>query len=157
MSCRSDELKAAVTCKDVIEMYTGLRVKNGFCQCPLHQGDRTPSMKLYPGSRGFYCFGCHQGGDVIKLMMLISGLGFRAACQQLSDDFALGIDFGKRPTYKERREQETRRLQREEHVEDDAAFEAMYQRYLDCIDDPNRQDEAEYLIKWLDAHRGVIG
>ena len=34
--------------------------------CPLH-GEKTPSLKFYEGDRGWTCFGCHKGGDAIKL------------------------------------------------------------------------------------------
>lgn len=36
------------------------------CPLPSHP-DRTPSFVLYVASDSAYCFGCHRGGDVIKL------------------------------------------------------------------------------------------
>lgn len=49
----------------------GLPVKHGFAVCPLHN-DNDASMRVYPGDKGFYCFGCHQGGDVIDFLALIT-------------------------------------------------------------------------------------
>ena len=40
-------------------------VKQVVC-CPLHD-ENTPSMRFYPETNTFYCFGCRQGGDVINL------------------------------------------------------------------------------------------
>lgn len=39
-------------------------------RCPLgfHE-DTTPSFTIYPGDRGWYCFGCGYGGTVIDLAM----------------------------------------------------------------------------------------
>ena len=35
--------------------------------CPFHEGDREPSMKLYPHDNSFYCFGCGAWGDTFNL------------------------------------------------------------------------------------------
>ncbi|MCA9879299.1 MAG: hypothetical protein KC442_16020 [Thermomicrobiales bacterium] len=48
-----------------------------FC-CPLHHDD-TPSLVAYPGERGWYCFGCHAGGDAAKLVAEVLGIGLVAA------------------------------------------------------------------------------
>jgi hypothetical protein len=36
------------------------------CPLPDHE-DLTPSFTVYPGERGWFCFGCLRGGDVIEL------------------------------------------------------------------------------------------
>lgn len=134
-----------MTCKNVIEFYTGERVnQSGFCRCPLHD-EKTGSMKLYHGDRGFYCFGCQNGGDVINLTMMLTGLRFKAACQKLSDDFHLGLEIDRPLTYDQRRELEVARIERQmQREEDEGLYNAAYQKYLDCIDDPDRQEEASY-------------
>jgi CHC2 zinc finger len=57
-----------------IEEYLGMhgvqlqrRGKRFVAHCPLvgHQ-DKTPSFTIYPDS-GWYCFGCHRGGDIFEL------------------------------------------------------------------------------------------
>ncbi len=50
--------------------------------CPLHQ-DNHPSFYIYTDTNSFYCFGCNQGGDVIKLVMLIEQLPFQEAVRYL--------------------------------------------------------------------------
>jgi hypothetical protein len=35
--------------------------------CPFHEGDREPSLKLFPRNNTFYCFGCHAWGDALDL------------------------------------------------------------------------------------------
>ncbi len=62
----------------------------GFCKCPFH-GDHDASMKVYRDpERGYHCFGCHAGGDLINLAMRWYGVPFRDAIKQTADDF--GID-----------------------------------------------------------------
>lgn len=40
--------------------------------CPFH-GERTPSMLLNEGERGFYCFGCHASGDSVAFVQRVKG------------------------------------------------------------------------------------
>lgn len=40
------------------------------CPLGLHD-DSTPSFTVYENDRGFYCFGCNQGGSIIDLAMLM--------------------------------------------------------------------------------------
>lgn len=84
------EIKNAVTMREVCEAY-GLEVnRSGFACCPFHN-EKTPSMKIYPGNRGFCCFGCHKAGDVLDFVKLYFNLSFREAQKKLNDDFALGL------------------------------------------------------------------
>jgi len=46
--------------------------------CPLHHDSR-PSFYVNRRKNVFYCHGCGQGGDVIRLVELMHGLDFRAA------------------------------------------------------------------------------
>lgn len=69
--------------------------RGGMVCCPIH-GEKTPSLKVYDDPlRGWYCFGCHQGGDVIDMARALWGVGFKDAMKQLNDDFALGLPIGK--------------------------------------------------------------
>ena len=37
--------------------------------CPFHPDKETKSLTVYPDNRGWYCFGCGQGGGVIQFLM----------------------------------------------------------------------------------------
>lgn len=96
-------IKSHVTCLQVIEDY-GIPIKRGnFCVCPFHS-EKTGSMKLYPDGRGYYCYGCHDGGDVIKLTMKLHGLTFKGAVNALNSSYNLGLDLGRRMSPEERRQ-----------------------------------------------------
>ncbi len=106
----------------------------GFCKCPLH-GEKTGSMKIYPGSRGWYCFGCHQGGSVIDLVMAYYGMDVTQAIALLNDEFGLGLPVGRAGTAEQEeaarkraaeREAETRKRKEEEKERDEA-----FKRWLD--------------------------
>ena len=95
----------------------GLRPNRmGFCNCPVH-GEKTGSMKLYaePG-RGWYCFGCHQGGDVIKLTRIALKCDFKGAVEWLNSEYSLGIGLDQTPSEREetRKRMYQARMKREE-------------------------------------------
>ena len=76
-------VKAAVTTKQAAEYY-GLKVsRNGMTCCPFHE-DRHPSMKV---DERYYCFGCHETGDVIDFTAKLFGLTPYEAAKKLAWDF----------------------------------------------------------------------
>ena len=55
--------------------------------CCLFHAERTPSMCLYPGDGGFYCFGCHEHGDTIKLYAQALNCTPLEAARRICEDF----------------------------------------------------------------------
>lgn len=134
LSDYADAVKRSVTARQAADMLGLHPNSKGFCKCPLH-GEKTGSMKLYPGSRGWYCFGCHKGGSVIDLVMDYYGMPFRDAIELINSEFSLGLPIGYRPTREQEAEAKRRAAEREEAVrrrrEREQKREAAYQRYLD--------------------------
>lgn len=64
--------------------------RRGRALCPFHTED-TPSCRFYPGDRGFYCFGCGAGGDVLTFTERLLGLSPIEAARRLDADFHLGL------------------------------------------------------------------
>lgn len=91
------ELKeAALAIKNVVGMETvlglyGYSAKNGFMHCPFHGTDRTASLKVYKDGRGWYCYGCHQGGSVIDFVMIQEGCDFQTAVRALDESLRLNF------------------------------------------------------------------
>lgn len=86
-----EDVKNVVSALDVWNRYGETPVKAGFVRCIYHD-DKKPSMKLYDGTRGFYCFSCQAGGDAIKLAGSLLGLSPAGTLRRLSADFCLGIN-----------------------------------------------------------------
>lgn len=117
MTARSDmagAVREALTMEQVARRYGFEPDRAGFIRCPFHRGDRTASLKLYPGRRGFHCFGCGRGGSVIDFVMELYGIGFAQALVRLNSDFGLGLT-GRRPdpVARSRALEERRRAQAE--------------------------------------------
>lgn len=81
-----DEIKQRFGILDVVGM-CGLKPnRSGFIRCPFHDGDRSPSLKIYPDQNSWWCFGCNQGGDQIDFLMRFDGISFMDACRKLSGE-----------------------------------------------------------------------
>ena len=130
-------IKERVSSREVLEA-EGIRVNphTGMAVCPFH-GDHDGSLKVYTDARrGWHCYGCHAGGDVIDLVKLLYGVGFRDALRLLNDRFALGLPLERRLTRseiqaleKERREKEARRARHKAACD---ALEAAYWRWFEA-------------------------
>ena len=67
-----------------------------YARCLFH-ADKTPSMCLYPGDGGFYCFGCHEHGDAIRLYAQALNLAPLEAAKRICADFGLSyVESGRR-------------------------------------------------------------
>ena len=81
-----ETVKSQITTRQAAEFY-GLNVRsNGMLCCPFHP-DRHPSMKV---DIRYYCFGCHETGDVIDFVGKLFHLRPLEAARKLAVDF--GID-----------------------------------------------------------------
>lgn len=137
----ANEIKSAITMRQVCELY-GLDVnRQGFARCPFHN-EKTPSMKVYDGDRGFNCFGCNTHGSVIDFVMKYFNLNFAEAQKKLNDDFFLRLPIGEKQdkrqatkagkaAYERRKEQERRQQERDK----------LYKEYDDALTEWVRLDK----------------
>ena len=52
--------------------------------CPFHKED-TPSFHVYTDTQTYYCFGCHEAGNVFNYLMKTDNVSFPEALQTLAD------------------------------------------------------------------------
>lgn len=97
------KVRESVTIQQVVEYYELQVNRKGLCLCPFHQ-DKSPSMKIYPNGKGFYCFTCGVGGDLIRFVALYQNLYDYEAAKELATIF--GIPVSTPVTYREKREAE---------------------------------------------------
>ncbi|MGN6800179.1 MAG: CHC2 zinc finger domain-containing protein, partial [Gaiellaceae bacterium] len=80
-----EAVRAAADIVAVVEDRTSLRKQGARLvgRCPFHE-ERTPSFSVNPGEGLFYCFGCHNGGDLITFVRETQGLDFAGAIEWLA-------------------------------------------------------------------------
>ncbi len=71
--------------------------------CPFHE-EKTPSFSIDSEKGLYYCFGCHQGGDVFKFVMQLEHLNFPEAVERLAGRFGVQLP-PKSPQAQKRREE----------------------------------------------------
>jgi hypothetical protein len=75
-----EEAKAKVETIDLADLLCGpgrmRRIGDKWmARCPLPDHDeKTPSFAVYPGDRGWWCYGCSHGGDVVNLAAIAWGI-----------------------------------------------------------------------------------
>lgn len=91
-----DELASRVDIVDVISDYVTLKGsgRSGFVGlCPFHR-EKTPSFSVSPDKQLFYCFGCHESGNVFNFIMKIENLGFYDSVKLLAERAGMQLPQG---------------------------------------------------------------
>lgn len=97
----ADEIKRQVSMPDIMRTYGIAVSRSGYAVCPFHS-ERTGSLRVYDGDRGWHCFGCGAGGSVIDFVMQFFKVDFDSAVFKIIYDFRLNIAYGKKPGIRER-------------------------------------------------------
>ena len=93
----SDETKQRVReAADIVEIvsaYTDLRQrgKDWWGLCPFHD-ERSPSFKVNPLDKLYYCFGCEASGDVFGFVQEKEGLTFPEAVESLAERYGIELE-----------------------------------------------------------------
>ncbi len=86
----ADKLRSQVDIADVVGRYVELRRMGTNMKglCPFHN-EKTPSFTLSTSKQIFHCFGCHEGGDVIKFVQKIERMEWMDAVRHLSKEYSI--------------------------------------------------------------------
>jgi DNA primase len=139
-----DRVKDAADIVEIVSAYTDLqqRGQDYWGNCPFHD-ERTPSFKVNPRDKLYYCFGCEASGDVFRFVEEKEGLTFPEAVESLAERYGVELE---RESEDPRAEEKRRRKARLwELLERTAKF---YERYL--WESPKAERARNYL-----AERGL--
>ena len=123
-----EEIENRVSVADALSMYASLRPnRGGFVCCPFHN-EKTPSMKI--SEKGYYCFGCHEHGNVIGFVMKYFKLDFKSACSKINYDFRLNLPIDRTLTPEERAENKRRWIEEQREIRDRKQFQEFKENYI---------------------------
>ena len=99
-----DELHERNDIVEVIGSYVTLNRRGRLytALCPFHN-EKTPSFTVFPETSSFYCFGCHEGGDVISFVMKYENLEYMEAVRLLADRVGMTLPDGTDQTAAQRK------------------------------------------------------
>jgi len=103
--------------------------------CPFHE-EKSPSFNVRAEPAVFHCFGCGEGGDVFKFLMLREKVSFPEAVETLARRFGVPVPEGRTPPGPDRRE-------REEIL---SLMEAAAEHYARTLWTPAGERAREYLL-----------
>ena len=137
----TDVIKIRINMIEICRTY-GFDIHRGnFICCPFHN-EKTPSLKLYDGNRGFYCFGCGEHGSVIDFVMRYFGLDFKSAISKLNNDFCLGLPIGQKIDRRKQLEMERLAFQRRQKAkQEEAERQKIEDAYWTAFDEWKRLDD----------------
>lgn len=80
-----EKLKTAkqVSIEDVVRRF-GYEPKMNFINCPFHGSDSSASLKIYPNTNTWHCFGCHEGNSTVDFVMKVNGCTLNEAINYLT-------------------------------------------------------------------------
>ncbi|HEY2077299.1 MAG TPA: DNA primase [Streptosporangiaceae bacterium] len=120
--------------------------------CPFHD-EKTPSFNVTPARGLWYCFSCHEGGDVIKFVQKIDNLGFTEAVERLAKRAGIELRYEQGGSIPGKEQSQRRRL-----IE---AHKAAAEFYADHLDSPAAQVARGFLssrgFELTDARRFGVG
>lgn len=104
-----EQVRSAADIVEVISAYVPLkkRGQNFWGCCPFH-GEKTPSFSVNPGRNMFYCFGCHEGGDIFKFIMKVDNCTFMEAAKTLAGKYNIPIPEKQKTAVEIKREQKSK-------------------------------------------------
>ncbi|HSU18582.1 MAG TPA: DNA primase [Acidobacteriaceae bacterium] len=76
----------------IVGEYVKLRKSgaNWSALCPFHK-EKSGSFYLYPGTSSYYCFGCHEHGDVFTFVMKMDNVSFPEAVRSVAQKMGIPL------------------------------------------------------------------
>ena len=105
--------------------------------CPFHK-EKSGSFYLYPGTASYYCFGCHEHGDVFSFVMKMDNLSFPEAVRAVATKMGIPLPQREFSSPQEAREAGLRRQLIDVH-------EAATQYFQQNLQSPEAARAREYM------------
>ena len=127
-----ENIRSSVSMRQLASLYGYEVNRSGMMRCPFHGEDRHPSLKVYDGDRGWWCFVCNKGGDIFDFVMEHDGLEFPKAVERIAEMAGIPISDIKKGLSEEDRARIRKRKAEREAAE--RAKEERNQRMIEISD-----------------------
>lgn len=127
-----EELKQEYSMADIVARYGLVPNRQGFISCPFHQGDKTPSLKVY--ERDFHCHACGANGDIFTFVQQMEDVDFKEAFQILGGTYEKPTFSSRLAVYRSRKRREMARKEQERVAERKAlnnTLISIYRRHME--------------------------
>ncbi|MDO4177911.1 MAG: DNA primase [Phascolarctobacterium sp.] len=106
-----EQVRANADIVDIVSGYVTLSKKGSrfWGCCPFH-GEKTPSFCVTPQNNMFYCFGCHEGGDVIKFVQKSENCTFFEALKIIAAKYGISVPEKQKTPEEIKREEKNKRI-----------------------------------------------
>ena len=86
------KLKSKCDIVQVISSYLTVNKRGNvyWALCPFHH-EKTPSFAIHEDEQFYHCFGCGEGGDVIKFVQNMESITYRQAMEKLAEKVGLEL------------------------------------------------------------------
>lgn len=141
-----EEIKRRISLVDIVSVRVNLKKsgRNYKGNCPFH-GEKSPSFFVFPETESYYCFGCHESGDIFGFTMKTEGLGFSEALEQLAARAGVQLPERNPKDAAETAEEQSRKAERERLKEINAVAATYFQHLL--TNSKEGQVARDYLTK----------
>ena len=135
----SQSVKEQADIVRIVGEYVKLRKSgaNWSALCPFHK-EKSGSFYLYPGTASYYCFGCHEHGDVFSFVMKMETITFPEAVRAVATKMGIALPKREFSSPDEAREAGLRRQLMDVH-------EAATQYFEQNLKSPEAARAREYL------------
>ncbi len=135
----SQSVKEQADIVRIVGEYVKLRKSgaNWSALCPFHK-EKSGSFYLYPGTSSYYCFGCHEHGDVFSFVMKMETITFPEAVRAVATKMGIALPKREFSSPDEAREAGLRRQLMDAH-------EAATQYFEQSLKSPEAARAREYL------------
>lgn len=134
--------------QEIIQRYGFKLDRRGFMKCPFHK-EKDSSFKVFPDNRGWFCFGCGEGGNATNFIAKLEGISTKEAYKKLIGNNPLSQKERQKLAHLKRQEELFKKWEKETFIK----FATLFRKLdnLHVLNDVRIRyiDRYEYLCKFF--------
>lgn len=120
------------------------------CLCPFHDDVKSPSMRIYPDTYSWWCYGCNSGGSVYDFLMKWHGIEFPEAFKMVLNMVSPTTSFELRDLRVPKEVENINSTRQEIEIQAHAKLNSTERRIRGIIDSRPAYEQLDALWRWYD-------